>query len=204
MVGIDHRLVVHRRVDGGDRHVVDAHRVVQQLEQRHAAVGGAGRVGNQPLGAGQAALVDAVDHRGVDRGLAGHRLREQHARRAGGEEALAIGTGVPDAGAFQHQVDAQAGPVDGFRLGVAQHLHALAVDLQAAAGGAHFAGEAAVGGVEAGQVFQARQVGQIVQRDDGKTGPGAALVQGAEHAATDAAVAVEGNSVRAIGHCYPL
>ncbi|MCY1556994.1 hypothetical protein D9M68_938010 [compost metagenome] len=105
VIGVDHRLVVHRRVNGGDRYVVDTHRVVKQFEQRHAAVGGAGCVGDQTLGAGQAALIDAVDHRRIDVRLAGHRLREQHARRAGSKKALAIGAGMPDAGAFQHQID---------------------------------------------------------------------------------------------------
>jgi len=56
-----------------------------------------------------------------------------------------------------------------------------------------------VGGVEAGQVFDAGLVGQIIQRDYFQARPGTALMQRAQHAATDAAVAVEGDSIGAIG-----
>ncbi|MNT33815.1 hypothetical protein D3C72_1697610 [compost metagenome] len=47
VIGIDHRLIVHRRVNRGDRHVFQANGLVQQTQQRHAAVGGAGGVGHQ-------------------------------------------------------------------------------------------------------------------------------------------------------------
>src|SRR5476651_1910264 len=162
VVGIDHRLIVHRRVNGGDRHVFQANRLVQQAQQRHAAVGGAGGVGHQQFGAGQAILVDAVDDGGVDIRLAGHRLGEQYARRAGVEKTLAVGTGVIGTGAFQHQVDAQRRPVDALGGGTAQHFHAVAIDMQTIAVDPYFAGEPAVGGVKACEVFDAGHVGQIV------------------------------------------
>ncbi|MOA45041.1 hypothetical protein D3C78_1673940 [compost metagenome] len=61
-----------------------------------------------------------------------------------------------------------------------------------------------MGGVEAGQVFQARQIGEVVQGDDGETGARSAFMQGTKDATADTAVAVQGNSVRAVRHCYPL
>ena len=49
VIGVDHRLVVHRRVNRGDRHIIQANRLIQQAQQRHAAVGGAGGVGHQQV-----------------------------------------------------------------------------------------------------------------------------------------------------------
>ncbi|MNT98341.1 hypothetical protein D3C72_2409080 [compost metagenome] len=77
-------------MNGGDRDVLEAEGLVEQPQQRHAAVGGAGRVGHQAFRAGQAMLVDTVDHRGIDIRLTGHRLREQHPWRTRVKKALAV------------------------------------------------------------------------------------------------------------------
>src|SRR5690606_34604022 len=200
VIGVDHRLVVHRRVDRGDRHILQANRLVQHLEQRHATVSGAGGVRDQAFLSGQAGVVDAIHQRGVDVRLAGHGLGKQHTWRAGVEETLAVGTGVVDAGAFEHQVDAQTLPVDGFRGVLTQHLHAGAVQVQAVAVDPHFTWKTPMGGVEAGQVFDAGLIGQVVERDDVQIAL-ATLIQGAQHATADAAVTVEGNFVGTIlGH----
>ncbi len=200
VVGIDNRLIVHRRVNGGNGDVFQTHRLVEKFQQRHAAVGGAGGVGHQQLAAAQAGLVDPVDHRGVDIRLAGHGLRQQQTRRPGVDETLRLGTGDVLAGAFQQQIDIQCRPVDGLGLALAQHLHAVAVDVQTVAVHLHLTGKAPVGGVETGQVFDAGLIGQVVQRDDFQARPGAALVQRAQHAATDAAIAIEGDAVGTVGH----
>ncbi len=200
VVGVDHRLVVHRRVDGGDRHVFQADRLVQQLEQRHPAIGRAGGVGDQRFAAAEVLLVDPIDDGGVDVRLARHRLREQHPRRAGAEETLGLGAIGVLAGALQHQVDPQRLPVDGLRSRAAQHLHAIAVDVQAVAVDLHFAGKAAMGGVEAGQVLDAGLVGQVVQRDDLEAQLLRALVQRAQDAAADTAIAIERDAKRRGGH----
>ena len=91
MVGIDYRLIVHRRVNRGDRHILKAKGLIQQTQQRHTAVGGAGGVGDQAFFAGQAVLVDAINDGGVDIGVAGHRLRKEHGGRPGIQETLAVG-----------------------------------------------------------------------------------------------------------------
>src|SRR5690606_31004134 len=103
--------------------------------------------------------------------------------------------------ALQHQVHAQRAPVDGFRGRLTQYLHAVAIYMQAIAVHAHLAGKATMGGIEAGQVLQAGHVGQIVERDDLEPERRAALVEGAQHAAADTAVAVEGDAVgTGVGH----
>ncbi|MNM95889.1 hypothetical protein D3C81_1083480 [compost metagenome] len=195
VIGIDHRLIVHRRVNRGDRHILQANRLVQQTQQRHAAVGGAGRVGHQQLVAGQAILVHAVDDGGVDIRLAGHRLGKQHARGAGVEETLAVFASVISAGALQHQIDAQGRPIDAFGGGTAQDLHAVAINMQTIAVDLHITGKTPVSGVEACQVFDAGHVGQIVDRDNFKPGFLASLEQRTQDATTNPAVAVECNFV---------
>ena len=116
------------------------------------------------------------------------------------DKALGIGTTGVLAGAFEQQVDIQRRPVDGFRAGLTQHLHAVAVDMQAIAVDLHLTGETPVGGVETRQVFNAGLVGQVIQRDDFQLCPGAPLMQRTQHAAADTAITVEGNSIGALGH----
>ncbi|MNE19322.1 hypothetical protein D3C80_1123980 [compost metagenome] len=191
VIGIDDRLIVHRRVDGGDRHVLQAKGLVQHAQQRHAAVGGAGGVGDQPLGAIQAILVDPVDHCGVDICLTGHGLGEQHPRRTGVEKTLGIGAGVVGTGTLQHQIDVERRPVDPFRGGTAQDFHAVAIDMQTIAVDLHLTGKTPVGGVEACQVFNAGHIGQVVDRDDLETRLRPPLEQRSQDATTNSAVAVE-------------
>ncbi len=203
VVGVDHRLVVHRRVNGRDGGELDAHRVIEQLEQRHAAVGGAGGVGHQPLGAAQLPLIDAHHHGGVDIRRTGHRLGKQYPRHTRRKETLAIGTAGVGAGTLQHQIDVECPPVDGFRRRCTQHLHTVAVQVQAVALHAHVAGKAAVSGVEAGEVFQAGHVGQVVEGNELKIEGGAALIECTQHATADAAVAVESDAIgMGVGHGF--
>ena len=201
VIGVDHWLVVHGRVNGGDLYIVDAKCLIQHPQQRYTAVGGARSIGDQPLSAGQAVLVDAVHHRGIDVSLAGHGLGEQHPWRTGLEKALAIGTGVVGAGTLQDQVHVQGRPVDAFGRGAAHHLHAIAIDVQAIAIDLDLAGKAPMGGVEAGEVFQAGLVGQVVECDDLEIGPAAPLEQRAQNTAADTAITVECNFIGTqVGH----
>src|SRR5690606_20460182 len=84
--------------------------------------------------------------------------------------------------------------VDVFRLRCTEHLDAVAVDMQAVAVHPHLAGEAPVGGVEPGQILDAGLVGQVVQGDDLHV-LATALMQGAQHAPPDPAVAVQGDAI---------
>src|SRR5471030_384191 len=66
MVGVNHRLVVHRRMDGRYRARFDAIGVVQQLNNRNDAIGGAGSVGNNAVLTFEQIVVHAVDNGGVE------------------------------------------------------------------------------------------------------------------------------------------
>nr|BFE93398.1 hypothetical protein GCM10020185_39340 [Pseudomonas brassicacearum subsp. brassicacearum] len=85
--------------------------------------------------------------------------------------------------------------------GTAQDLHAVAIDMQTIALDPHFAGEPAVGGVKACQVFDAGHVGQIIDRHNFETSLGPSLEQRTQDATTYPAVAVECNFVGTrLGH----
>ncbi|MCY1242502.1 hypothetical protein D9M72_554660 [compost metagenome] len=99
------------------------------------------------------------------------------------------------AGTLQHQIDAQGCPIDAFGGGTAQDLHAVTINMQTIALDLHFAGEPAVGGVEACQVFDTGHVRQIVDRDNLEPGLFASLEQRTQDATTNPAVAVECNFV---------
>ena len=127
-------------------------------------------------------------------------MRQQYARRASIDKALRLAAAGVLTGAFKQQINVQRGPVDGFWTGLAQHLYAVAIDMQAIAVDLHFTGETPVGGVETRQVFNAGLVGQVIQRDDFQLCPGAPLMQRTQHAAADTAITVEGNSIGTLGH----
>ncbi|MGK8470117.1 hypothetical protein ACRS34_03985 [Stutzerimonas stutzeri] len=56
-------------------------------------------------------------------------------------------------------------------------------------------------GIEAGEVFQAGHVGQVVEGNELEIEGSAALIEGTQHAATDAAVTVEGDAIgTGVGH----
>ncbi|MNI86061.1 hypothetical protein D3C73_1431170 [compost metagenome] len=105
------------------------------------------------------------------------------------------------AGTLQHQVDIQGGPIDALGGGAAQDLHAVTIDMQTVAVDLHVAGESAVSGVEACQVFHTGLVGQVVQRHDFEASLCPTLKQCAQDTAADAAVTVECNLVGTrVGH----
>ena len=56
------------------------------------------------------------------------------------------------------------------------------------------------GGIEARQVRDAGLVGQVVERDDLQASRRPTLMQGAQHATTDTAIAVESDAIRSILH----
>src|SRR5690554_5144115 len=194
VVGVDHRLVVHSRVDGGDGHLLQTQLAVEQMQHRHAGVGGAGGIGDQPRVRIQAVVVDAVDQGGIHRLGVGHRLGEQHTGYTGFDEAGTLVTAGVLPGAFQQQVDIQRRPVHRFGGGRTEHLHAVAIDVQTVAVDPNLTGKAPVGGVEAGQVLDAGLIGQIVEGHYLHVLP-APLMQGAQHAAAYTAVAVQDDAI---------
>ena len=77
----------------------------------------------------------------------------------------------------------------------------MTVQVQTIAIHAHLAGKTAVSRVETGEVFQTGHIGKVVEGNYLEIKRGIALVKGTQHAATDAAVTVEGDAVRgSLGH----
>ena len=108
--------------------------------------------------------------------------------------AVALGAGAigEGAGTLQHHVDVVSGPgrlIEGFDPA---HRDRPVADAQLAAGGADHGGKAAVGGVVAGQIKDGVEIGDLVDRHHPQLVEQPALDQRAQHAAADAAIAVDG------------
>ena len=179
--------------------MLDADRAVQAVEHRDHGVGGAGRVRHQALGATQLVLVDAEHHRGIHILGTVARVGEQQARAAGVDEALQLAAAAVLPGALDDEVELERGPVDVLRRARVAHLDRMPVHDEIAFAAVHHARKTTVGGVEAGQVGDAGEVGGLVDRDDAVAPGEAGLLQGAQVAAADAAVAVDGDAEGAFG-----
>ena len=166
-------------------------RVVERLDQRRQAVGGARGVRDHRVGAFQHVLVDAEHDGGVD--VLAARRRDDDFLGA----ALEVGRGFflagEKAGALEHDVDAQLAPWNFGRVALREHADRVAVDDHVVAFDRHGAGELAVRGVVAGQVGVRLGVAQVVDGDDLDVVFLAAFVESAQDIAADAAIAVDCN-----------
>ena len=176
-------------VDGRHHALLDAERVVEDLDHRGKAVGRAARVGDDVLVARERVLVDtqhdrldAALGRGRDDDLLGAALEVQPGALGVGEAARRLDDHVG--------AEVAPGQVGGVPLG--EHLEAVPVDHEFVALGRHVAGEDAVHGVVLEEVRERLGVGEVVDRDDVEVGA-AALEDGAEHEAADAAEPVDAN-----------
>ena len=172
---------------GGHEAFHDADFVVEHLDHRRQAVGGAGRVRHDVIVGGQAGVVDPVNDGFVSAGTGGG---DQHPLRAVFEMQRGLFTGGEDTGAFQRDVDI----VPRQFLGVAQrgHFHRALAHIDAVAGHFHLGGEAAVHAVVAQQVGVGLDRAEIVDRHDldiGATG----FDDAAKHVAANAAEPVDGD-----------
>ena len=150
VIGVQHGLVVHCRVDGGDRAAVYAHRLVQGPDHRHDGVGGAGRGGHDTVVALQGLVVYPVDHRGIHVGLSG--LGKKYAPGALPQVLFRGGPIGERAAAFQHDIDTEFAPGQIADIGLAQQGDGIAIDPQLPVIALQGAGKAPMGGVVAGQV----------------------------------------------------
>ena len=66
MISVNHLLVMHRRVNGGDGAGLNAIGVIEQFNDRNNAVGGAGGVGDNAMPGAKFILIYAVHHRRVE------------------------------------------------------------------------------------------------------------------------------------------
>ena len=188
VVGIQHRLVVHRRMDGGNGAAVDAHRRVQGLDHGHDGIGGAGGGGYDAMVGLQDPVIDAIDHRGIN--IRCRRLGKQHLARPLPQVQFSGGAVGKRAGALQHHIYAQLAPGQVLDPGTPQQADGFAVDPEPAFIAFQGTVEAPVGGVIAGQVQYGAGISQLVHRHHLQFGSQAALAQGPQDAATDPAVAV--------------
>jgi len=159
-----------------------------------------GGVRHESLAAFQALVVDAVDDGRVDIVRAITRMRQQQAWAAGSEKALELGAAAVAAGAFDDEIGLVCPPVHRFGGGRMGDGDRLAVDQQAGIAGGDRGGEAAMGGVEAGEVGDAGEIGGLVDRDHLEFIRDAGLVQRAQVAAADPAVAVDDEAKRGAGN----
>ena len=163
--------------------------VVQHLDHRHQAVGGAGGVGDHGVAALQHLVIHAIDDGRIDVLTAGR--GDHHLLRAAFEVRAGLGLAGEEPGALEHVLDPILAPRQLRRVALGEHADAVAVHDHVVAVDLDFAGEPAVHGVVARQVRIRLRVAQIVERDDLQFPGALALVEGAQHVASDAPVTID-------------
>ena len=109
-------------------------------------------------------VVHAVYHGG--HGLRRRRRGKDHERGTGLNVLLQVVLGFEDAGAFQHQVDAEVGPRQVRRVTFGERRDPPAVDQQRPVRGSDRTVVAPVDGVVFEEVGQVVDVGDVVDRDE--------------------------------------
>jgi hypothetical protein len=195
---IDELLVAGVGVHGLHEALLDAERVVEHLHDRHEAVRGAARVGDDLLGREvEVLVVDAVHERRV-----GAVARGRHDDERGATLEV-VGGGVAlgeDAGRLDDDVDAEVAPRELLRIAHLQHLELVTVDRDAARGGLDGLAERAHHRVVLQQVRHRLERAEVVHRHDVDVDP--ALLGSAEEVAADATEAVDTNTNRHDGRPF--
>ena len=175
-------------MDGGHQTLFDAKLIVDDLGQRRQAVGGAGGIGDDGHIAGVSLVVDTHDEGGDAIALAGS--GQDDLLGAAHEVLGAAFCSAELTGGFDDIFYAHAGPVDVFRLILAEHLDVLAVDLDAVLDGLDLALEPAEYRVVLKHIDHAVQVGVAdVNGTDLETGLSG--LQAAQNHSCDTAKAVD-------------
>lgn len=189
---IEKTLVTGVGVGGGHGALDDAKLLVEDLDERSEAVGGARSVRDDGVGVGVLVGVDTNDVGGDVGALGG----------SGDEDLLGAGFDVlggtlgvdEDTGTFDHEIDVHSSPGELERVTGRDDLDLLAVDGEGVlAGDLDVSGEGTHGGVVLEQVGSLLDTSRIVDSDDLEVGVGTAL-PAAEELATDAAETVDGNA----------
>ena len=141
---------------------LDPDQAVSGLDDRGDAVGRAAGTRDDPGLTIQA--VDAVDH--GRHGFGRRRRGEDHVRRTGLKVLLQALLAGEDAGALQHQIDAEVGPRQVRRVTFGERHDPGAVDEQRPVYRVDFARVAPVDGVVLDQVGQVLGVGDVVDCDE--------------------------------------
>jgi hypothetical protein len=174
-------------VHGGHEPVLDTGEVVEHLRQRRKRVGRARRVRHDRVQRGIVGL--GVDAEGEGDVRAGRWCTDEHPLGAGVEVRPCGIRGSEAAGGLEYEFDLELGPREIRGLSLGQHADAAPVDHEGVAVDLDGALEAAERGVVAQQVRERLRLREVVDGDDLEVG--VALREGAEHAASDAAEAVD-------------
>ncbi len=66
VVGVQHRLIIHQRVDSGDRRGLDTECFNQGVQHRHDGIGCARRCRYNAHVTAQCLIIDAINNRRID------------------------------------------------------------------------------------------------------------------------------------------
>ena len=188
VVCIQHGLVIHRRVDGSDRPRFNTDSLVQSLNDRHNRIGGTGRVRHNTLARMQLFMVNPKNHGFIHVNLC--RLREQNFFRTAIKMKLCRGSIRECATALQHHVHSKVSPGQSLRILVIQQCNDVITHEQTALIAFQRQRKPAMGRIIAGKVQDGARIGEFVDGDNLHIFAGRALIEGAQDAAPNSAVAV--------------
>ena len=183
---VEDDLIVGVAVDGGHDAGLDAEGVVEHLDDRGEAVGGAAGVGDDVVRGGVVLVrVDAEDEGDV---LVGGGGGDDDLLDGGAEVGLGLGGVGEEAGGLDDDLGADGGPVELGGVALGEDLDLLAVDGDEVVAVLDVVFEVAEDGVVLEQMGEGRRRGEVVDGDEVDLGVGEG---GAEDVATDAAEAVD-------------
>ena len=197
---VEERLAVGVGVDGGDQAAMEAEAVVQHLDHRSQAVGGAARVGDDVVAVGVVGVVVDAEHQS-DVDVLAWRAHD-HLAGAGGQVAARALAVTEEAGRLDDHVHPQLPPWQAARVALGEHADQPAIDHQPLVRDLDRSRIRAVHRVVLEEMGQGARVHQVVHGDELDVG-GVLPGEGAQHVAADAAESVDGESNRHGWRCLP-
>ena len=191
MAHVGNGLVVGQGVDGGHHAFDNAQFVAQHFGHRRKAVGGAGSIGNHGHVVGNDIIVHTVNNGGIDVCFAGS--GNQHFFRTAFQMHVGFGFAGKRACTFHHQIDPQIFPRQLGRVAGGEERDFVAVDDEVGCVVGNVCVKAAVYGVELGQVRVGFEAAAGIDGHDFQLVLKIVVIDGAQHLAADASVAVDGN-----------
>ena len=179
---------MHRGHEAG--HQTDL--VVQRLDQRCQAVGGARGIGDDRVAGLEHTMVHAIDHRRVD--ILATRGRDDDFLGAGCDVCRSFFFSGEKAGAFEHHIHLQFFPGQLGRVALGADLDAVAIDHHGVAIHRHRAGKTSVCGVKARQMGIGLGIAQIVDGNDLDVMFCATFIVRTQNIAADAAETIDGDT----------
>jgi hypothetical protein len=161
---IGETLIVGIGVDRGHEAPLDPELIVEDLDDRCQAVGGARGVGDDLVVFAQILVVDSKDHGGTQFVLCGN--GEDHTLGPGLDVLRHGMLGAEHAGGFDDDIDSEFLPREFSRIHDGEQLHPMASGRQMAVVQYYLAGELAHDGVVLEQIGGHLVVGEVVDRND--------------------------------------